>query len=505
MTTEPLQRLNYSCSASGEILKGFQQLNTPLGSFSGMKHLAIHPDIPISSVLSEMHSRDCDVAVLVDADHAPVGIFTKRDLLSRVVIPRINLDLPIRTVMTPEPVVLQSAALGFEAVVAMIRGGFRHVVLVEDGQVAGVVSEHDLFRLQQVSFGQIAANLNGADSLEKIRHSAAEIRNLVEYLFVHGVASEQVTQLISTFNDQLVRRVIDLETRSEDMRGARLCWIIMGSEGRFEQTITTDQDNGIIFDHPATVTADSVRSWLVPIAQRVNNSLADVGFALCKGNVMAGNPDCCLSLAEWQKKIQRWIHEPTPDSLLNVSIFFDFRALHGSVDLADELRTWLSAAAQHQKRFLHGMAEAALHKSPPFSLFSSFLQDNHPDAPNSTDIKQRGVNVFADAARIYALATGCTATKTCARLRQAAEILRWPETLVGAWIDAFRFLQGIRIRHQHHLQYNGIKTHNCLDLCSLNSLEQKVCAEAFRQASKLQKQLENDFITNLMCSGVIGA
>jgi CBS domain-containing protein len=452
-----------------------------------------------------MNHLASDVAVVVSETGSLLGIFTKRDMLGRVVIPRLDLDLPISRVMTVAPVTLPTSALGYEAIIAMVQGGFHHIVLLEDQQIAGTVTEHDLFTLQQVSLGQLAARISVADRLETVHQCAQEVRRLVEYLLVQGVVPQQTTHIISTINDLLIRRVIDLELASENLEEVRVCWIIMGSEGRYEQTICTDQDNAIIFDHPKRISADGVRKRLLPLAERVNQALDTIGFPLCKGNVMARNPECCLSLKEWKKKFQGWIHEPTPESLLKASIYFDFRFLHGYADLAHELRSWLSEATVEQKRFLHQMTEVALQKSPPFTLFDNFFQENHPEAPNSTDIKVKGVTVFVDAARVYALASGIAATKTHDRLVQAAQKRNWSTSVVSAWTESFQFLQGIRIRHQHHLQDNGLISHNRVDLCKLNSLEQKVCVEAFRQAGKLQKQLETDFRHNLLGGPGAGA
>ena len=486
-------KLNYSSATSSELLRSYQQLNSPLGNLTTSGHLIVLEDTPLSNVLSEMEQHDSHVAVIVTTENKLVGIFTKKDLLSRVVIPRQSLDQPISNVMSPHPVALQTSSLGYEAVVAMAHHGFHHVVLEEDGYVVGVVSEHDLFTLQQVSFGQIAATINTAGDLHTLRLCAQEIANIVQYLFVQGVDANQVTHIISTLNDQLIRRVIDLEMATDNPMGVRVCWIIMGSEGRYEQTISTDQDNGIIFEHSKQVTHDAVRKWLLPKAKRINEALDNIGFPLCKGNIMAGNPECCLSLSEWKKKFQQWIFEPTPESLLKVSIFFDFRALHGHFDLAQELRLWLAEATIDQVRFLNQMTDVALHRCPPFTFMNKFFQKNHPDAPNSTDIKLQGITVFVDAARIYALSCGISSTRTYDRLLHAAKKLSWPESIVHGWTESFNFLQGIRIRHHHHLQNNGLKTHNRLDLSKLNELEKTICSEAFRQGTILQKQLVVDF------------
>lgn len=495
----------HSCSPSSNILQEYQQLNAPLASFDKANHWTVSPGTALSDVLAEMDRRDSDVAVMVDCSGIPVGIFTQRDLLNRVVIPRLDLDIPISQVMTPNPVFLKTSALGYEAIIAMVKGGFHHIVLVENGCTVGTVSEHDLFTLQQISLGQLAARINSAESLVRIKLLAEEIRSLVDYMLVQGVAIEQVTQIITTFNDQLIRRVIDLEVAGKSFNEIEICWIIMGSEGRYEQTISTDQDNAIIFAPPDSISTEEARLRILPMAQRVNLALHEIGFPLCKGNVMAGNPFCCLSITEWKEQFNEWIMEPTPESLLNVRIYFDFRALHGHAELADELRSWLTGATQNQTRFLLQMTEVALEKTPPLNIFNSFVQESHPDMPNSVDIKQRGVNVFVDAARIYALATGISATKTNERLLQAAEKLNWADSVVRAWIESFNYLQGVRIRHQHRLKNMGHTAHNRLDLCKLNCLEQKVCAEVFKQAIKLQKQLELDFRSSLSCSSLAGA
>jgi CBS domain-containing protein len=495
---------NNILTPSCDLLHAYQQLNVPLGNFDTSKHWTALPNAPIRDVLTEMNHRDSDAAVIVNEVNKLVGIFTKSDLLTRVFISHQNLDEPINTVMTPNPVALQTSALGYEAIVAMVQGGFHHVVLVEDGLVVGVISEHDLFTLQQVSLGQIAATINSADSLDKICQCALEIKHLIEYMFLQGVAPDQVTQIVSTLNDQLMRRVIFLETENENLSDIRVCWLIMGSEGRYEQTISTDQDNAIIFEHPKSIKPDVVRNRLLPVAKRVNHSLDSIGFPLCKGNVMAGNPSCCLSLAEWKKKFHAWILEPTPESLLSVSIYFDFRALHGHLDLADELRIWLSDVTRGQVCFLKNMTDVALQKSPPLSFINTFLQEDHPEVSRSTDIKVRGVNVFVDAARIYALASGITSTRTHNRFMEAAQVRNWPDSIVSAWTESFHFLQGLRIRHQHHLRNSGQTAHNRIDLRKLNRLEQKVCIESFKQARSLQKQLELDFIRNLMNGSVVG-
>lgn len=141
-------------------------------------------------------------------------------------------------------------------------------------------------------------------------------------MMAQGVAAEQVTQHISTLNDSLTARIIELECNAAGLQqpNSCLCWLALGSEGRLEQTFYTDQDNGIIFSVPEGETADSMRHHLLPIALRINQALAECGFPLCKGGIMASNPKWCLSLEEWQKIFAEWIDHGSPEDLLNLSV-----------------------------------------------------------------------------------------------------------------------------------------------------------------------------------------
>ncbi len=159
-----------------------------------------------------------------------------------------------------------------------------------------------------------------------------------------------------------------------------------------------------------------MRAKLLPVAKRINETLALCGFPLCKGEVMASNPKWCLSLEEWKRAFSDWISNGTPEALLHASIFFDFRALYGAQHLADELRQWLARVAGDNSRFLHLMAENALRNRPPLGVVRDFVLGKE----NTLDLKLNGITPFVDAARIFSLAAGVTHTNTIQRLRLSA-------------------------------------------------------------------------------------
>lgn len=470
-----------------------QRLNTPLSILMSPNPLTAKHGDQVRAIAAKMYESDVDAATIIDDDNVPVGIFTMRDLLKKIIVPGDDLDVLIETVMTESPRTLNVSALGYEAALLLAEAGFHHVVIVDKGKLAGIITERDLFNLQRVSLSQLNAEINSANSLDKLKRCSNDIHLLAESMLIQGVTADHITQIISNLNDQIITRTLDLELAKENLGDLNVAWIALGSQGRYEQTFFTDQDNGIIFEVPEGQDAETVRARLLPIAQRVNKSLDVVGFTLCKGNIMAGNPECCLSYREWQIKFNKWIQEPTPDSLLKATIFFDFRHLYGVASLSDRLRTWLAEAAIGQKRFFHLLAENAKERTPPLGFFRDFIVDDDKEFPGTIDIKKSGVTLFVDAARAFALASGVTRGNTRERLIAAGDLRKWPQSEVNAWADAFSFLQSLRIRHQFELMQNGSKSNNQINPYELNQLDRKFFLESLRQAGKLQKQLSMDF------------
>ncbi len=330
-----------------------QSLASPLSAIIRRAPITCAPDTPVRHVLQLMHEQHVGSMVAVDASGRPCGILTLPDVLERIVLPQIDLGQPVIGLMTTQLETLPPQALAHEAALTMARHGFRHVLVVEDGRLVGLVTEKDLFALQRVGLRQIGSSIRHAETVAVLQQGAADIRRMAHNMMAQGVAPEQLTQFISTFNDLLTARVVELECKASGLLGTALhdglCWMALGSEGRFEQTLNTDQDNAIIFEVPQGMTADQVREKLLPVAKRINETLALCGFPLCKGEIMAGNPKWCLSLEEWKSAFSGWIGGGSPEALLHATIFFDFRALYGAQHLAEDLRQLAGAGRQRQQ------------------------------------------------------------------------------------------------------------------------------------------------------------
>ncbi len=473
-------------------------LSTPLGSLTRNAPVTVLPETPIGDALKRMEELRIGSLPVVDAESKPVGIFTRQDVIGRIVLPAVPLSAPISSVMSSPALTLHGESTAGDAALLMARHGIRHVVVTSsEGRVAGVVSERDLFGLQRLSVRELSSAIRRAADLGSLVQSAADVRALSHALVAQGVASGQLTRMIASLNDQLASRILDLVAPAHDLSGLALCWLGMGSEGRSEQTIATDQDNGLIFvSNDESLSPGAIRGRLEPFAREVNEALDRCGYPLCKGGVMAMNPRWCLSLDEWRAAFWQWIDRGDPKSLLASAIFFDFRSLWGEEGLAAQLRADIAAHAQGNPRFLKQMSDNALTNRPPLNWFGELSGQEDATGVEGIDLKMSGSVPFVDAARIFALATGVTATNTVDRLEAAGIRKGVPAEEIRSWVAAFEHVQLLRLRTQHRRASGDITASgaaNVVPLSDLSALDRRILKEALRQVRAIQQRLEIDY------------
>jgi CBS domain-containing protein len=472
-------------------LAGEQQvLARPLKALVKRAPVTCRAEVTVREAVATMHAQGVGSVVVVDEAGAPRGVFTTTDLVAATAQGRES--SPVGEAMTESPFVLPGHAMAYEAALAMVAMGIRHVLVMEDGVLEGVVSERDLFSLQRLGLGEITAEIRLAGSVAVLVEIAAEIRRLARLLVEEGVAAEQLTLFVSVLNDRLCQRILEVERKKHHWDGISWCWLAFGSEGRFEQTFSTDQDNGIVFAAHGGAAPEAVRERLLPFAREVNLALDACGFPLCKGEVMASNPRMCLSLDEWTARIRGWVLTPAPNDLLNASIFFDLRPLHGDATLAAGLRGDIHRLSRANPAFLRLMAENALESRPPLGVLRDFVTTDAPERAHSVNLKLNGARPFIDAARIYALAHGIAHTNTAERLRAARVHIGMAIPECEALVRAFFIVQAHRLRNQASLE-PGAEAANLIDPDDLDPLERRILREALQQARSLQSRLALDY------------
>ncbi|HDS1818111.1 TPA: CBS domain-containing protein [Pseudomonas putida] len=465
-------------------------LNTPLGELAMRHPVVCSPDMPLRDAVRLMHEQQVGSIVVVDPTRYPIGIFTLRDLRQVVAAADADLGAPIERHMTAKPFYLSPQASAFDAAMAMTERHIAHVCLVDNQRLCGVVSERDLFSLQRVDLVHLARTIRHAPRLETLVSLRGEISQLVERMLAHGASSTQITQIITLLNDHTVCRVIELALAERGDPGVPFSWLCFGSEGRREQTLHTDQDNGILFEARDSAEADAVRARLLPLAQYINQCLAQCGFTLCKGNVMAGNPELCLSRGEWARRFAGFVREASPENLLGSSIYFDLRVVWGDEQGCEQLRQSLLGQVADNRIFQRMMADNALRQRPPVGRLREFvLTRQGNDKAATLDLKVQGLTPFVDGARLLALANGIGACNTLERLRQlvAKGII---EPLDGAaYEEAYHFIQQTRMQQHQRQTRDNLPYSNRVDPDSLNHLDRRILRESLRQAQRLQSSL----------------
>jgi len=469
-----------------------QTMETPLGRLVVRPPAAVAPQTPLRAALQQMHERAIGSMLVTDAAGAALGILTRHDLLGRVTLAQLPLDTPIERVMSQPVHTLSVAHTAQDAVLLMSQRGVRHVPVTERGRVVGIVSERDLYALHKLSVKQVGAAARAAGDVATLTMVTADIRRLVRNLLAQGVGARQLTALISHLNDLVAQRLVELTAARHGLDLERACWLAFGSEGRGEQTVATDQDNGLLF---ASDSPDADRPAWLAFAREVNAALDACGYPLCKGKVMAANPQCCLTHAEWTARFERWIAQGSPTHLLEASIYFDLRPIAGHLALAEPLRERVVAAAAATPRFMKQMADNALRNAVPLNWRGAIVTRDEGEH-RWLDLKLNASMPFVDAARLYALAHGVAATGTRERLEAAAGPMQADPRELRHWCESFEFVQMLRLRVQiaPHEGAAGAALPNRVDIAALGDIDRRVLKDALGAARSLQQRMALDYL-----------
>ncbi len=466
-----------------------QSLESRLGDLIRRAPVVTSPHTSLREALTLVHEKQVGSVLITEDGREILGILTRDDVLSRVTLAGLSLDTPISAVMSKNVKSLTVDDTAEEAAIMMSRFRIRHVPILEQGRIVGCISERDLFSLQRLSFDTISSAVRMAEDVSALQECAANIRKFARSLLEQGVKARQLTFLISHLNDVLTSRLVILLAHQHELDTDDFAWIALGSEGRSEQTIATDQDNALIYvDRGEAVLKDRYLSF----AREVNDALDACGYPLCKGNIMASNPTLCLTQQEWRNRFAHWVEHGHPEDVLNAGIFFDFRSLVGNDQLLKVLRSEVTEMTATMPRFLKLMAEAALRNTVPLNWLGS-LDTKKIDNKQVIDLKMQGTAIVVEVARIYALAHRIEALNTQERLAALGRLAGVPKKESMAWIAAFQYLQTLRLSIQLDGGIIGDNP-NALDVETLNAVDRTILKGSLARIRSLQQRLELDYV-----------
>ena len=423
------------------------------------------------------------------------GIVTDRDLRNRVLAEGRSADEPVTAIMTTPVITVSPEAFVFEALLEMTRRDIHHLPVVEGGRVIGMLSSHDLLLVQAATPLELGRVIQSRQTLEELEAIMPELTRASHGLFEQGLTGYEMGRIVSELNDLVIRRVLVFAEAEIGAPPGAYCWLVLGSEGRREQTLRTDQDNALVYADPTPLLQDQTQSYFTTFAERVIAGLIRLGYPPCPAGSMASNPQWCQPLAVWRAYFDAWVRDPDPQHLLYSSIYFDFRPIAGAGELAETLRNEIRHQIRAWRSFPRHLGKIAVSHAPPLGLFRRFVLERTAEG-RGIDVKLGGMLLLVNALRAYAVELGLDETNTIERLHAAARV-------AGCFTDgetedvrqAYETLFHFRLRHQLACIARGKKPDNFLDPYALSSGEQRRLREAFRTIRRLQGKVESRYFT----------
>jgi CBS domain-containing protein len=490
-TTKEMQKKSLLYGGGNKLL-----FSTPVGEIITKEVCSASQDIPIKEAAEIMSQDRISSLVLLDADGVPSGIVTDRDLRDKVVSKGRNVMDPVSSIMSVFLIKADARDYCFEALLKMIRYNVHHLLIIENGSLKGVITNHDLMMLQGTSPVSIAREMESQQTIEGLVPVAKKISKIVELLIKEGASASNITSVITEINDRLVRKVIEITEKKLGNPPVNYCWIVFGSEGRKEQVFKTDQDNGLIYEDPETPEkAEEARTYFSGFTLLLRDSFMKCGFPLCPLDYMASNPQWCQPLRVWKKYFSDWINEPSPEGIFKSLVFFDFRPIHGEFSLAEDLRNAITSQLDGRMLFFGSMANTIIHNLPPLGFFKTFIVEKSGEHKDEFDLKLKGITPLVDAVRLFALEKGITETSTIDRIHA----LKDKHTIVREYADeleyAFEFIMLQHICQQFEEIREGKGPDHFVNPYKLNNHEKKTMKEAFYLISKMQGILVEKYKT----------
>jgi CBS domain-containing protein len=462
-----------------EVSRVGEDLGTPVGALVTAAPLFLAPEATVADAARAMHEARAS-AVLVRGE--PPGIVTDRDLRSRVLAEGLTSDTAVRAVMSLPLTTFPADNPLYGALLLMLQEGVHHLPLTRGGRIVGVATDMDLLRHQAKSPLLLLKRIESLEQPEALSGYSLEVAEMAEGLFTGGVEPTQIARFIASINDALTTRLRALAEAELGEPPCPYAWMALGSEGRMEQVVLSDQDNALAYvdDAPAA------QAYFEGLAERVVGGLLQAGFPRCPGGFMATNWH--RPLAAWKKLFRGWIEHPRPRDLLRGEVFLDFRRVDGGLAL-DSLDEVLLSGGRRGP-FLPYLARAALEFRPPLGFLGRIRPDD-----GQVNLKRGGIAAIASLARVYALEARAPVRPTLERLEAAAEAGTLSRGGAEVLAESFRFLVRMRLREQLRALRAGAEPSNKLRLATLSALESRHLKEAFRAIQEVQEATRLRFHT----------
>jgi PAS domain S-box-containing protein len=478
----------------GELQSELLFMNEPLKNFAH-ELLLCDMNTPIREAAELMSFKGASMlGVTAGETQAVIGLLNDRDLRDRAIAVDSDASRPVHEIMSAPVISLPNSAAVFEAIMKMERMHIHHLSLRNaDGRIRSLISSSDLVRIHRYTAAVIVGEIQISKSIPDIIEAKARLPWLINMLLNSGARPRIVSRIMARISDAIVDRIISLSIAGIGAPPASLCFMALGSEGRGEQSLVTDQDNALIFGNANSDAGLSGETYFLKLGQMVTSGLHQAGYSFCQGEVMARNPKWNRPLQDWKHYFKEWITNANPQDLLEFNIFFDFRCVWGEWELARELRQFIqSLIAEHPPFLLHFAQNALLYK-PPVGLFGKIVVETGGESPNTLNLKEAMIPIV-NFARLYSLRHGAVETNTLDRLYRLFELQVIKKSFYEEIAEAYSFLMETRLRNQALALSQENKPDNLLDLKTMTPIQETLLKQSFSVISTIRKKISYDFL-----------
>jgi CBS domain-containing protein len=462
--------------------------NTSVGQIA-VNLVSVTEDTPIQAAAEVMAQNKISSLIVLNKNQLPLGIVTDRDLREKVVAKARPVTEPIKNISTLSLIRIDARESCFEALMKMVQFNIHHLLVIDEGEVRGIVTNHDLLFLQGTSPVYLSKDISNQQTLEGLLPLAAKIRGNIGMLLLEKVTFSQLSRIITELIDRLIRKVLDLTEKKLGPPPLPYCFLAFGSQGRRERMFITDQDLALVYSNSPTIEeAPELEKYFSAFSRLLGEYFQAIGLSFYPQGQGKGDYRWCYSISRWRDIFFQWIVQPTPDSILESSGFFDSRPMAGKNILFQEVRdAFPDLLRQGERRLLTVLAGQCIKHPAPVGFHKNYLVEKNGAHTEVLDLKARAIRPLVDIVRLFALDMGVKETATLNRINA----LKNKHSLVKQfWREleqAFEFLMLMDIQHRFELMQTGRPPDHLLAPERLGNLERKTLREAFHLIERLQE------------------
>ncbi|MFD1163129.1 MULTISPECIES: DUF294 nucleotidyltransferase-like domain-containing protein [Hwangdonia] len=439
----------------------------------------------------KMSKNKIGYIVVIDDTKKPVGIITNSDIKNKIATGIFPIDTVVTNIMS-SPVITNKRNLTVaDGQLQMIKHNIAHLCITKDGTVnsklVGVLTNHHILVALGNNPTAILKEIIRAKRTKKLRNARLKADTLLKNYLEQNIPITHITKVISKINDALTVKAIEIALpKMPTPPPVKFSWLAIGSQGRKEQLLYTDQDNALVFEDVPEAKYEETQAYFLELSKYVTKSLNKIGFEYCEADMMASNSAWCKSISEWKSQFKEWILTPGEEAVLLSSIFFDYSMVYGSQNLTDEITDTIYEALEESNLFYKLLAQDAVKSPSPLGFFKQFLVEKNGEQKDMFNIKNRGLMPLVDAARLLVLTKHIKGiNNTFERYEKLAEIEPANKELYESCSYAFKALT--KFKTKQGLQHNN--SGKFIDLETLSKEEKLKLKRCFKPIDEIQKTL----------------